>query len=112
MYEVEKTFEIAGAHSLNLPYESPCNGLHGHNWIVTVKCRAEELNEHGMVVDFTFIKKAIHGRLDHKNINEVLPHLHTTAENLARWICDEIPEAYEVVVEETPSSKARYVRPA
>ena len=35
--------EIAGCHRLNLSYESKCSQLHGHNWIVTVFCRAREL---------------------------------------------------------------------
>jgi len=30
--------EIAGAHRLELDYESKCSNLHGHNWIVTVYC--------------------------------------------------------------------------
>lgn len=65
MYKVIKRMEIAGAHNLKLSYESKCSSLHGHNWIVTVYCKAEELNEDGMVVDFTHLKKMVHDRLDH-----------------------------------------------
>ncbi|WP_337949151.1 6-carboxytetrahydropterin synthase, partial [Prevotella pectinovora] len=51
MYYVKKKMEIAGCHKLSLPYESKCTNLHGHNWIVTVYCKARELNEVGMVID-------------------------------------------------------------
>ena len=53
MYFVRKTFEFSAAHRLRLDYPSQCTNLHGHNWKVTVECRARELNANGMVVDFT-----------------------------------------------------------
>lgn len=65
MYYITKRMEIAGAHRLNLPYESKCANLHGHNWIVTVYCKSKELTDYGMVVDFTQVKKMIHDKLDH-----------------------------------------------
>ena len=69
MYYIKKTFEVSAAHSLNLSYESKCTMLHGHNWIITVECKARELNSDGMVVDFTHIKQTVmvkmlhHGRV-------------------------------------------------
>ena len=60
MYYVRKRMEIAGCHRLSLPYESKCTNLHGHNWVVTVYCRAKELNGAGMVIDFKHIKDRIH----------------------------------------------------
>ena len=53
MYTVIKRMEISASHSLKLSYRSKCENLHGHNWIITVYCRSEVLNEDGMVVDFT-----------------------------------------------------------
>ena len=41
MYTVSKRMEIAGAHQLRLPYESKCENLHGHNWIITVHCKSD-----------------------------------------------------------------------
>ena len=32
----------------------------------------KELDRNGMVIDFTIIKEKIHGRLDHRHINDVL----------------------------------------
>ena len=71
MYIVKKTLEISASHHLNLSYESKCSSLHGHNWIISIFCRAETLNQDGMVTDFSLIKKLIHEKLDHKNLNEI-----------------------------------------
>lgn len=51
MYYVRKRLEISASHRLELSYESKCAALHGHNWIITVFCRAEELDGNGMVAD-------------------------------------------------------------
>lgn len=109
MYYVSKRMEIAGAHRLTLPYESKCKNLHGHNWVVIVFCRAEELNEAGMVEDFTHIKRDIHDRLDHSFLNEIVD-FNPTAENIARWICEQIPTCYRVEVRESEGNVAAYER--
>lgn len=59
MYYVKKRLEISASHQLHLSYESKCENLHGHNWIITVYCRAKDLNRDGMVIDFSVIKNAI-----------------------------------------------------
>lgn len=109
MYYVSKRMEIAGSHKLDLPYESKCKSLHGHNWIVTVFCRAKELNPQGMVCDFTLIKKKIHDYLDHENLNTLLP-FNPTAENIAHWIVMQIPECYKCSVQESEGNVAVYVQ--
>ena len=108
MYYISKTLEISASHQLHLSYESKCQQLHGHNWLVTIHCRAKELDEDGMVVDFTQIKRLIADRLDHTNLNEVLP-FNPTAENIAKWVCDQIPQAYRVDVVESKGNTASYV---
>lgn len=107
MYYVSKKMEIAGAHKLSLPYESKCANIHGHNWIVTVYCKAKELNPDGMVVDFKHIKERIHGYLDHGFLNELFP-FNPTAENIARWITEQIPECYKTSVQESEGNIAIY----
>lgn len=107
MYYVSKRMEIAGAHRLALPYESKCRNLHGHNWVVVVHCRAKTLNKSGMVCDFTHIKKTIHDRLDHQFLNEIVK-FNPTAENIARWICDNVPHCYKVSVQESEGNIAVY----
>ena len=91
MFLVQKRMEIAYAHNLKLPYESKCQNIHGHNGIVTVYCKANELDpETQMVIDFKIIKQLIHDRLDHGYINEIIPEINPTAEAMAKWICDDI----------------------
>lgn len=107
MYFIKKTFEISASHQLKLSYVSKCTQLHGHNWVVTIYCKARELNADGMVVDFTHLKQLIRDRLDHANLNEILP-FNPTAENIARWICDQIPQAYRVDVVESQNNEASY----
>lgn len=93
MYLVSKRMEIAYAHNLKLPYQSKCQNIHGHNGIVTVYCKAKELDSNtGMVIDFTIIKKLIHDKLDHGYINDILPEINPTAEMMAKWACDTINE--------------------
>ena len=107
MFYIQKSMEISAAHKLNLSYESKCQNLHGHNWHVTIYCKAEELNQDGMVCDFTHIKKAIHEKLDHQYLNEILP-FNPTAENMARWMCEQIPTCYKVSVQESDGNIATY----
>lgn len=99
--------EISACHRLQLSYESKCEHLHGHNWIITVYCKSEMLNNDGMVTDFTHIKRKIHGYLDHGNLNELLP-FNPTAENIARWVCEQVDNCYRVDVEESEGNSATY----
>lgn len=107
MYYVTKRIEISASHRLELDYESKCSNMHGHNWIITVYCRAKELNSNGMVTDFTHIKTTVTDRLDHAYLNDVLP-FNPTAENLARWICEQVPNCYRVEVQESEGNTAAY----
>lgn len=57
MFTVTKRLEVSASHQLKLDYPSKCQNLHGHNWIITVHARSEELDHNGMVIDFTIIKR-------------------------------------------------------
>lgn len=60
-----------------------------------------------MVVDFTRIKEVVTEKLDHQNLNEVLP-FNPTAENIARWVCKQIPQCYKVEVQESEGNIVIY----
>ena len=108
MYYVSKRMEVAGAHNLKLNYDSKCSNLHGHNWVITVFCKSDTLDANGMVADFAALKKNIQGKLDHQYINDVLPGINPTAENMAKWICDNTPFCYKVTVQESEGNIATY----
>ena len=107
MFKVIKTLEISAAHKLSLNYESKCSNLHGHNWLVKVYCKSETLDENGMVTDFTYISKWVQEVLDHKFINDILPW-NPTAENIAKWISEQVPHCYKVEVQESEGNVAVY----
>lgn len=107
MYFVRKRLEIAAAHSLSLNYDSKCTNLHGHNWIMTIYCKAEKLNENGMVVDFSHIKDMLNEKMDHKILNKVFD-FNPTAENLARWVVENVPNCYRAEIQESEDNFAAY----
>ncbi len=88
MYKLKLEHQFAAAHQLTHAYSKECNDfLHGHNWRVLVEITTSKLKD-GMVIDFKKIKEIIN-KLDHKNLNEILD-FEPTAENLAKYIHDEI----------------------
>ncbi len=107
MYYIEKTFDVSASHHLKLDYESKCTKQHGHNWRITIYCRSKELNQNGMVVDFSEVKRLIKRVIDHQDLNEVLP-FNPTAENIARWCTEQIATCYKARVQESEGNVAIY----
>ena len=60
-----------------------------------------------MLVDFTHIKKAIHERLDHKYINDIVD-FNPTAENIAKWVVENVPLCFRAKVIESENNEAIY----
>lgn len=110
MYYIAKRIEIAFAHQLRLNYESKCQRLHGHNAVITIYCCSETLDENGMVIDFSHVKRLIADRLDHQCMNDLFD-FNPTAENLAHWIATQIPQCYKVSFQESEGNIAIYVKP-
>ncbi len=116
MYKISKQFSFSAAHMLHgLPEGHPCSRMHGHNYVVTVHLRSEKLNDTGFVKDYNelrVVKEYIDKQLDHRNLNDIMSPLNSSAENLAKMLFDvfkpEIPELYAVEVSETPKTSAIY----
>ena len=73
MYEVRVTADFAAAHFLR-DYNGKCENMHGHNYKVYAHVRGFQLNEGGMLMDFSLLKgalKAVCETLDHKNLNDI-----------------------------------------
>ena len=65
-----------------------------------------------MVIDFSVIKNVIKEKLDHKNLNDILP-FNPTAENMAKYFYEKIRilgyNMKAVTVYETPVNSATYM---
>ena len=130
MFEVRVTADFAAAHFLR-DYNGKCENLHGHNYKVYAHVRGPELNEGGMLLDFTKLKAALRQvckELDHTNLNDKpVFDQNPSAERIAMYIYDGIisilknegldlsyqkdkktPALYAVDVFETETSRARY----
>ena len=94
-FTVSKRFTFEAAHSLpHLPVGHKCRNVHGHSYVVEVFVSGP-LDARGFVVDYAEISaalKPIIARLDHQNLNEILP-CYTTAENVGAWILERATEA-------------------
>lgn len=93
-YQVVKHMIIAASHQLKLPYESKCNNRHGHNYNVSVHIEGDYLNDFGILYDFKRIKDVVHKPLDHSDLNDIFG-FKSTAENIAKWIFDQVEEAID-----------------
>lgn len=81
--------------------------MHGHNWIITVYCKSEILNENGMIVDYAYISRKVKDLLDHKTLNDVLS-FNPTAENIAYYLTTIIDNCYRIDIQESKNSFATY----
>ncbi len=131
MFRVSRQIDFCYGHRL-LNYEGKCKHLHGHNGRVIITIEAAGLDEQGMVLDFSEIKRTvsrwIDDHLDHRMLlarddpaTEALRQLGEpvyvmdatpTAENIAKLIFDHAASLGFPVVEvrmwETPGCYATF----
>ncbi len=94
MFEITIEETFAAGHALR-NYHGKCENVHGHNYRCQVSVEGEQLDEIGLLVDFVELKKVVHGvldRMDHQWLNDFPPFdkLNPSAENMARYIYDEV----------------------
>ena len=125
MFEVNVERMFASAHALR-DYKGSCERTHGHNWRLIVTLEGSELDKTGMLADFIDVKARVDkvvAYLDHQFLNEIKPfdELNPSAENIARWIFEELHDltgqnfgaqwgVTKVQVWETPDCSAVYYR--
>lgn len=130
MFEVRVEADFAAAHFLR-DYNGKCENLHGHNYKVYAHIRGSQLNEGGMLMDFTKLKGALRTvckQLDHTNLNDMeIFDQNPSAERIAMYIYNQIiellkkegqdlsyaenktsPVLFAIDVFETDTSRARY----
>ena len=96
MYELKIVTEFAAAHHLR-NFRGKCESLHGHNWKVEVVVSGTELDDSGVVLDFSEVKAAtreVMEEVDHRYLNE-LPFFtsnNPSSENIARFIFERLGE--------------------
>ena len=123
MYEVTVEDSFAAGHYLR-EYKGKCENPHGHNYKVRVTLAGATLDKAGLLLDFKDLKevmKHVIDRLDHQMLNEIEPFivLNPSAENLAKYFCDETNgrlksvtsgrvAVKDVTIWETDTTTARY----
>lgn len=131
MFRVSRQIEFCYGHRL-LDYSGKCCHLHGHNGKVVITLESAGLDDQGMVLDFSEIKRVVSGWidecLDHRMIlrrdDPAVPALqelgepvflmdvNPTAENIAKLIAEvALKEGFPVVevrLWETPRCFATY----
>ena len=134
MYRVTRRIDFCYGHRL-LNYDGKCKNLHGHNGRAEIVIESDELDDRGMVLDFSDIKRVvttwIDETLDHrmilherdpavgfmKELGEPLHLLNVnpTAENIAKLIGEfAVSQGFPVVrvdLWETRNCYATYLNP-
>lgn len=133
MFRVTREIDFCYGHRL-LNYDGKCKHLHGHNGRAVIALESPQLDERGMVLDFSDIKRVVAGwideNLDHRMIlrrdDPIVPlfeqqgepvflmDANPTAENIAKLIYDFTAKHGFPIVEcrlwETPHCFATYAR--
>jgi 6-pyruvoyltetrahydropterin/6-carboxytetrahydropterin synthase len=101
MFRVTREIDFCYGHRL-LNYEGKCRYLHGHNGRAVIAIEAPTLDERGMVLDFSDIKRVVSGwideNLDHRMLlnkqDALVPTLRSIGEPL--FLMDENPTAENI----------------
>lgn len=116
---ITKIFSFDSAHCLE-NHPGKCRNMHGHTYKVEIAVDGKVSKETGMVIDFGDLKAVVQpliDKLDHKVLNDVVPDMIPTAENIATFIAEVIsPELklkygvqlHSVKVWETPTCHAKW----
>ena len=120
VFEVYIKSHFSAAHSLT-GYQGDCAHIHGHNWMVEVFVKCQQLDEIGIGIDFRDIKQAVKEvlqGLDHSHLNDLpaFKEVNPTSEYIAKFLYQELEKQLnsdgvkvsKVKVSETPGAGAFY----
>ncbi|MDA3871980.1 MAG: 6-carboxytetrahydropterin synthase QueD [Candidatus Marinimicrobia bacterium] len=128
---ISKIFNFSMAHRLTF-HNGKCRNLHGHTYKLEITISGD-INKNGIIIDFGDLKeiviKNIIDKLDHStaiyekdsllltNFPKVLKYnifpYETTAENLSKWIFDQLTKLLKIEkvrLWETPSNQVTYTK--
>jgi len=95
-FDISVMTDFAASHIIH-GHPGKCARLHGHNWKVEacVRIPSDSLNEIGIGIDFKDLKimiREIIDKLEHRHLNDIQPFdkINPTAENVSKWIFQEI----------------------
>ena len=95
MYYARVEAEFSAAHFLS-HYQGKCEKLHGHNYRLRLWVRGTELDDGGMLADFSLLKKALKEvllPLDHSNLNDMEVFRNDpSAERIAKFVFEEVSQ--------------------
>ncbi|MFF3786306.1 6-pyruvoyl tetrahydropterin synthase family protein [Streptomyces sp. NPDC001933] len=106
----DASIAFGASHQLHgLRKGHPCGNLHGHSYVLSVP--ASDVPRLGDVL--VLLRNHLHSAVNGRVLNEVIPGLNPTSENLARhfsqWLADRAPEGgVRARVSETETSWAEY----
>ena len=75
MFQVSVTETFSSGHALR-GYKGKCENVHCHNYRVQIKLAGPQLDNIGLLVDFTELKRVLRGIiavLDHQFLNDLDP---------------------------------------
>ncbi len=112
MFLVTREIDFCYGHRL-LNYDGKCKHLHGHNGRAVIAIAANELDERGMVLDFSDIKSVvsqwIDDNLDHRMLlhcdDPIVPALQQVGEPLFLLECNPTAENIAKLIHEFTASK-------
>lgn len=99
MFELVIKDSFSAAHLLD-NYEGKCRKLHGHNWNVEISITGSQLDNKGILYDFSKLRLQLRTVLeyfDHKLLNELpeFKNVNPSCEQIAKVIYDKIKKLIE-----------------
>ncbi|HJF67169.1 MAG TPA: 6-carboxytetrahydropterin synthase QueD [Staphylococcus kloosii] len=120
VFELNKDFNFSAAHYIPSEDAGKCMRTHGHTYFVNLTIAGNELDHNGFLVNFSDLKKLVHGSFDHQLLNELpmfkgkSPSTEVVAQTIYEIIQNNLdarsnkPHCLQVYVRETPTSYVVY----